>query len=153
VDRSSERSPRRAARHSRTVAGVALLAVGSLVIGCGAGVSAPDLFIVQRTGSGPGARLTLLVNEEGGVRCNGGKTLKLSDPQIVQARAIQEDLHELASNHLSLEGRAGSVLSYYVRDENGTVRFSDNSAHQPAVLRQLALFVLQTAQQVCHLAE
>jgi hypothetical protein len=135
------------------VAMAALLTVGLLVTGCGAGVSAPDLFIVQRTGSGPGARLTLLVNEEGGVRCNGSKTLKLSDPQIVQARAIQEDLHESASSHLSLAPRAGSVLSYYLRDENGTVRFSDNSAHQPAVLRQLQLFVLQVAQQVCHLAE
>jgi hypothetical protein len=133
-------------------------AIGALVsvvllAGCGAGVTAPDLFLVQRTGSGPGARLTLLVNEEGGVRCNGSKTLKLSDPQIVQARAIQEDLQSPAGRHLSLLPRPGSVLSYYLRDENGTVRFSDNSAEQPTVLRQLQLFVLQVAQQVCHLAE
>jgi hypothetical protein len=132
---------------------VVVLVLATIVAGCGAGVTAPDLFIVQRTGSGPGARLTLLVNEEGGVRCNGSKTLKLSDPRIVQARAIQEDLHEPASSRLSLGPRVGSVLSYYVRDENGTVRFSDNSAHQPAVFRQLQLFVLQVAQQVCHLAE
>jgi hypothetical protein len=38
-----------------------------------------------------------------------------------------------------------------VRDADGTVRFSDNSPRQPAVLQRLALFVLQTAQQVCHL--
>jgi hypothetical protein len=130
-----------------------LLCAATLAAGCG-GVEAPDLFIVYRTGSGPGARLTLLVNEEGGVRCNGGKkTFKLSDSQIVQARAIQEDLHDPASKHLSLPARAGSVLSYYLRDENGAVRFSDNSRGQPAVFRQLALFVLQAAQQVCHLAE
>jgi hypothetical protein len=43
------------------------------------------------------------------------------------------------------------VLSYYVRDENGTVSFSDDSPGQPAVLRRLALFVLQSAQQVCRL--
>ncbi len=42
------------------------------------------------------------------------------------------------------------MLSYYVRDEDGNVRFSDDSRGQPAVFRQLALFVLQTAQQVCH---
>ncbi len=135
------------------VAAAALLAAGLPVVGCGAGVSAPDLFVVQRTGSAPGARLTLLVNEEGGVRCNGSKTLKLSDPQIVQARAIQEDLRSSAAKDLSLEPRAGSVLSYHLRDENGTVRFSDNSARQPAVFRRLQLFVLQVAQQVCHLAE
>jgi hypothetical protein len=133
--------------------GLALCLVAALAIGGCGGVRAADLFIVYRTGSSPQSRLTLLVNEEGGVHCNGGPTLKLQDPQIVQARAIQEELHEPASKHLSLPARAGSVLSYYLRDVDGTVRFSDNSAAQPRVLRQLALFVLQTAQQVCHLPQ
>jgi hypothetical protein len=133
--------------------GLALCLVTALAIGGCGGVRAADLFIAYRTGSSPQSRLTLLVNEEGGVHCNGGPTLKLQDPQIVQARAIQEELHEPASKHLSLPARAGSVLSYYLRDVDGTVRFSDNSAAQPRVLRQLALFVLQTAQQVCHLPQ
>ena len=132
---------------------IGVLALATLLVGCGGGIAAPDLFIVQRTGSGPGARLTLLVNEEGGVHCNDGPTLKLSDPQIVQARAIQEELHEQASSHLSLSPGAGSVLSYYLRDENGTIRFSDDSPRQPKVFRELALFVLQVAQQVCHLPQ
>ena len=129
----------------------AVLAVATVVLagGCG-GIQAPDLFIVQRSGSVAGARLTLLVNEEGGVSCNGGATLKLSDPALVQARAIQEELLELAP-HISLPARPGSVLAYYVRDEHGSVRFADNSAGQPKVLHSLALFVLQTAQQICHL--
>jgi hypothetical protein len=120
--------------------------------GCG-GLRAADLFIVYRSGATPQARLTLLVNEEGGVHCNGAAAGKLSDAEIVKARAIQEDLHGPASSHLTLPPRTGSVLSYYVRDPDGTVHFSDNSADQPAVLRQLALFVLQTAQQVCHLSQ
>jgi hypothetical protein len=135
----------------RHVAAIVALVTATLT-GCG-GVKAPDLFIVQRTGSGPGARLTLLVNEEGGVQCNGSKRLKLTDPQIVQARAIQEGLHDPASSHLSLQARGGSVLSYYLRDENGDVRFSDNSRGQPAVFGRLALFVLQVAEKVCHLPE
>ncbi len=128
-----------------------MLAVATVVLagGCG-GIQAPDLFIVQRGGSVAGARLTLLVNQEGGVSCNGGATLKLSDPALVQARAIQEELLELAP-HISLPDRPGSVLAYYVRDEHGSVRFADNSAGQPKVLHSLALFVLQTAQQICHL--
>jgi hypothetical protein len=138
-------------RQGAAVLGV--LGAVTLATGCGGGIQAPDLFVVQRTGSGPGARLTLLVNEEGGVHCNGGPTLKLSDPQLVQARAIQEGLHDSAAKHLSLAAGAGSVLGYYLRDENGTVRFSDNSPGQPVVLRQLALFVLQTARQVCHLPQ
>jgi hypothetical protein len=113
---------------------------------------------VQRSGSGPHAGLTLLVDEEGGVRCNGvarrgPRKLKLSDSQLVQARAISEDLQEPSARRVSLAPRAGSVLSYDVRDEKGSVRFSDDSAGQPKVFRELALFVLQTAQQVCGLVQ
>jgi hypothetical protein len=130
--------------------GLVLLAACLLVAGCG-GFKAPDLFIVQRHGSVPGASLTVLVNEEGGVNCNGGRTLKLSDPQLIQARALQEELQGPASKSLSLPARAGSVLQYHMRDENGSVSFADNSAAQPPALRKLALFVLQVAQDVCHL--
>jgi hypothetical protein len=128
------------------------VAAASVVGGCG-GITAPDLFVVQRSGGEAAARLTLLVNEEGGVRCNGGRKLKLSDSQLVEAREIKDDLQDAAAKHISLAPRAKSVFSYYVRDENGSVRFSDNSAGQPAVFRRLTLFVLQTAQQVCHLPE
>jgi hypothetical protein len=122
-----------------------------MTAGCG-GIIAPDLFIVYRTGPGS-MRLTLLVNEEGAVHCNGVSAPKLSDSQLVQARVIQEQLHDLASRRLSLPAAGRSVIAYYVRDEAGTVRFSDNSPGQPAVLHRLALFVLQSAQQVCHLPQ
>jgi hypothetical protein len=130
---------------------------GVLLAGCG-GIKAPDLFIVQRSGSGPHAKLTLLVNEEGGVHCNGvasrgGDKLTLSDPQLVQARAIQEGLEEPSASHMVLAPGAKSVLRYFVRDEHGYVRFADDSAGQPKVFRQLALFVLQAAQSVCGLPE
>jgi len=142
---------------SRSLAAIALaagvLTVGVLVAGCAGGIQSTDIFIVQRTGSVPGAHLTLLINEEGGVQCNGGPMLKLSDPALVQARAIQEELHEdeLAARHTVLPPQPGSVLSYYLRDEDGSVRFADNSAREPKVFRNLALLVLQTAQQICHL--
>ncbi len=132
---------------------VLTLVVVILMAGCG-GVAAPDLFVVTRSGSTPHARLTLLVNEEGGVTCNGRVAAqKLSDQQIVKAREIQEELAKPSSSHLSLPPGRGSVLSYYVRDESGNVRFSDNSAGQPAVLRQLQLLVVPAAQEVCHRAE
>jgi hypothetical protein len=130
----------------------AALLAGTLASGCG-GVKAADLFLVQRTGSSPHARLTMLVNEEGGVHCNAGPLRHLSDRQLVIAKATQEELHDAASSDLVLPPRPGSVYRYSVRDENGTVQFSDNSLKQPSVLRQLQLFVVQTAQQVCHLPE
>jgi hypothetical protein len=129
-----------------------LAAAAATLMGCG-GLKAPDLFIVERTGATPGSRLTLLVNEEGGLRCNGGPQLKLSDPQLVQARAIQEELRVPAGEHLTLPARPGSVFGYRLRDESGSISFADNSADQPKVLRNLALFVLQVAQRNCHLAQ
>jgi hypothetical protein len=130
---------------------VGALALAALASGCGAGVKAADLFVVTRTGATPHERLTLLVDEEGGVNCNGGPTRKLSDPQIVKARAIQEELQSPAAAHVSLPARAGSVFSYFLREESGTVRFADNSAGQSKTMRELQLFVTQTAQEVCHL--
>jgi len=125
--------------------------------GCG-GIVSPDLFIVYRSGTTPSAKLTMLVTEEGVVHCyenpaHPGPARHLSDPRIIEARTIQEDLEGPASQHESLPARPGSVLSYYLRDASGTVRFSDNSPHQPTVFRKLALFVLNVAQGVCRLPQ
>ncbi|HEU4703782.1 MAG TPA: hypothetical protein VFS37_14980, partial [Conexibacter sp.] len=50
--------------------------VGAIVLaGCGA--ATPDVFLLTRSGSIPGARLTLLVNDGGTVRCNGGEPRQL----------------------------------------------------------------------------
>jgi hypothetical protein len=129
-----------------------VLILAFVLAGCG-GVKAGDLFVVYRSGSTPHASLSLLANEEGNVNCNGGPTLKLSDPQLVEARTIQEETHDAASEHRVLAPRPGSVLRYHLREEAGTITFSDNSAGQPAIFHRLQLFVLEVAQQVCHLPE
>ena len=132
-----------------------VLAAGVLAAGCG-GIKAPDLFLVTRTPASPGgsvAPLTLLVNEEGVVHCNGVAAGKLDDPQLLKARDLQEALHDPSSKHLSLPAQPQSAFRYHVRDESGSVSFSDNSPRQPAVLRKLALFVLQAAQTNCHLSQ
>lgn len=132
---------------------LAAIAIGAAVLaGCG-GVLSPDLFVVYRSGSTPGAKLTLLVNEEGVVHCNGGAPHHLSDPQIIEARVIQEDLKDPASRRESFPGVKGSVLSYRVRDQDGAVDFADNAPTQPAVTRKLAAFVLSVAQGVCGLSQ
>ena len=146
--------PRARAGHPFRVFSIAALGVCAALAGGGcSGVVSPDLFIVYRSGSAPRAKLTMLVNEEGVVHCNKGPARHLSDPQIIEARTIQEGLEDPASQHESLPPKPGSVLSYYVRDANGSVRFSDNSAHQPSATRKLAAFVLTVAQSVCGLSQ
>jgi hypothetical protein len=139
----------RAAAAGALAGGTILLAI-LFPTGCGGGVLSGDLFEVKRTGSVPGASLTLVVNEGGTVRCNGGKPLPIGDPQLVLARGIQEELKEAVSNHQYLPPRAGSVFGYYLRDEEGYVRFSDNSAGQSKIMRELQGFVLDVGRGVCH---
>jgi hypothetical protein len=134
----------------RAVLPLIALATVALLAGCGGQVTLPDLFIVYRMGTVPGAHLTLLVNEGGQVHCDGGTALQLSDPQLVKARGIQEELHEAASNHLDLPAQSGSVFSYYLRDEEGYLRFSDNSHGQSKAMRELQELVLEVGQKVCH---
>jgi hypothetical protein len=129
--------------------GVLLLAI-LFPTGCGGGILSPDVFIVQRSGSVAGASLTLVVNDGGTVRCDGGPALPISDSQLVQARGIQEDLKEAAFKHLSLPAKPGSVLSYYLRDQDGTVRFSDNSPGQSKTMHELQALVLRISREVCH---
>jgi hypothetical protein len=133
------------------------LVAAALLVGCGESVELPDLFVVQRTGGAPGEKLTVVINEGGSVRCferaHPSPTHQLNDPQLVLARGLSEELQTPSTKHLTLPPRPGSVFSYYVRDAEGTVRFADNSASQPSVLRHLQYLVLEVAQKVCGLSQ
>ncbi len=121
-----------------------------VVSGCGA--ATPDVFLLTRSGSIPGARLTLLVNDGGTVRCNGGKPRSLSNRQLLDARGIADDLAEQAQRDLSLPAPRGSVLRYRLRMEEGTVTFSDEDAVRRPELAPVIVFARSVAQDVCGLA-
>jgi hypothetical protein len=129
----------------------ALIGAAALLLAACTGVISPDLFVVERSGGGPGAALSLVVSEEGIANCNHGPGHRLSDPEVIEARTIEEELHAAATHHRSLPARRDSVFGYRVRDPEGSVSFADNSVGQPKVLRQLQVFVLKVAQEVCHL--
>jgi hypothetical protein len=127
----------------------AVLVVTAALAGCGESVELPDLFVVTRTGGGE--KLTVRINEGGIVHCNGGPVHRLSDPQLIQARGVTEELQTPSAKRLVLPPRPGSVFRYDLRDAEGTVRFADNSAHQPSALHHLQYLVLEVAQRVCGL--
>jgi len=145
--RASSRPPARSALLVPVVAATALLIA---LAGCGA--ATPDVFLLTRSGSIPGARLTLLVNDAGTVRCNGGAPRALPGRRLLDARRIAEDLAEEAHDDLSLPAPRGSVLRYRLRTEEGTVTFSDEDAVRRPELAPVIVFARSVAQDVCGLA-
>ena len=135
-------------RRAALFAVAALAAVG--LAGCGAGY--PDLFVLNRTGTLPGAKLTLLVNDGGTVRCNGGAPRDLPDALLLDARDIVTSLDDEAHDDLVLPRPPGALLRYRLRDEAGTVTFSDIDAGRLPKLGKVIAFTRTVARDVCGLA-
>jgi hypothetical protein len=133
-------------------AGVLLvLGAASLWAGCG-NRTAPDLFVLTRTGAIPGAGLTLRVSDSGLVRCNGRAGRRMPDPLLLDAREIARELEGPAEDGRTLPPGPRSVLRYRLRLEGGTVRFSDSSHGQTREMFLAQAFARRVAQQVCGLA-
>jgi hypothetical protein len=131
------------------VAAVLVVAAALTTSACGLAVRSPDLFLLTRTGQG--SKLTLLVNDGGTIRCNGGRSRQLSDAFLIRARDLSLNLAGVAGKNLSLPIGPGTVFSYRIKLQQGTVSFADrDTAHHP-ILAQAELFAAQVAQQACGL--
>jgi hypothetical protein len=124
----------------------ALLALAAA--GCGS--PAADLFVVSRSGADRNANLTMLVSDDGTVTCNGAKH-DIPNDRLLDARRLTRDLSKQAELHLVLPPKPGSVLSYRVRMEAGTVSFSDTSRPLPTAFTQLEVFTKNVSEDVCGL--
>lgn len=134
----------------RRCATIAALA-GAAATAAACGTTPPDLMVLTRSGSIAGARLRLLVRDDGDVRCNGGARRHLSDSQLLDARQIARELGDAATKHLSLPPGPGSVLRYRVRLQQGTVTFSDDSRRQTREMFLAQRFSRSVATSVCGL--
>jgi hypothetical protein len=130
--------------------GLAVLAAGTAIAGCGEDIQAPDLFVLNRTGQGK--PLTLLVNDAGTIRCDGGKSKTLPDPLLLDARQLASDLDTDAKNKMHIAAGAGSVYSYKVTLQDGTITFPDTAARKHSELARAELFTAQAAQGPCGLS-
>jgi hypothetical protein len=122
-------------------------ALAAALAGCG--TPSADLFVVERDGTLPDAKLTLRVGDGGTVRCDGGPEVKISSDDLLDARQLTEDLRPLLDRDVRLEPRKGSLLRYRVTGEEGEVRFADNSANQPTVFALLIRFTRKIAMEAC----
>lgn len=125
------------------------LTAGGLA-GCGLNVQSPDLFLLTRMGQGP--TLVLEVSDGGTIRCNGGSAHPISSARLITARDLADTLATDAQNKLNLPARTGSIYSFRIRLQQGTITFPDRDTPGHPNLAQAALFATQAAQQVCGLA-
>jgi hypothetical protein len=125
-----------------------LLLVAAALSAAGCGSPPPDLFVVDRSGSDRNANLELLVNDGGSVRCDGHRH-PLDADRLLQARQLERDLEPQAQLGLELPPGPGTILSYRVRMEGGTIAFSDRSRDVPPAFQRLAAFTKDVAEQVC----
>ncbi|MDQ3678133.1 MAG: hypothetical protein M3401_15275 [Actinomycetota bacterium] len=116
----------------------------------GCGTPSPDLFVVNRDGRVPGAKLTLLVSDTS-ARCNNGPARPLTSAQTIEARDLSDDLLEFqAGDRLIHTSGPAQIFSFTVRTETGRLRYPD-TAQRPPVLPRLSRFVRRTAIDLCGL--
>ena len=123
------------------------LAAAITLSACGLQVASPDLFVLRRTGPGPA--VSLLVNDGGTIRCNGGKPRTLSGQMLIDARQLAQDLDKDAQAKLSLRSPPDAVYRYVITLEHGTIAFPDTAGKQHAELARAELFAVQAAQGPC----
>jgi hypothetical protein len=133
---------------SRRAAAPAALALAFALGACG--TPSPDLFVVDRTGTVPGARLSLLVSDTT-ARCNDRPRRPLSSAQILEAREIADDLLDLQRGEVAVPpSPPAQFFRFSVRTEEGTLRYGDTTT-RPPVLPRLTRFVRRVAIDVCGL--
>jgi len=129
---------------------VAAFTGAMLLASCGTQTSA-DLYLVKRTGKIPGANLTLLVTDNGSVRCNGGPPRPLPNDMLLQSRELTKQLAEDQAKPIPLIGVPNSIYDFTVTFGAGKVGWQDGNPYVPESFKQLAYLTRRIAKQVCGL--
>jgi hypothetical protein len=88
------------------------------------------------------------VSDGGTVTCNGVEH-QLPANELLAARQLARDLAPQAELGLELPSPKGTLLSYRVRLEQGTVAFGDRSRDMPQSFNRLAAFTKDVTEDVC----
>ncbi len=108
---------------------------------------------MDRDGPGRGAKVSLLVSDDGTVRCNRRAPVPLGAERLLTARELARDLGKQAALGLELPpGRKeDTTFTYRAELAEGTIAFADSSKGIPPTYTRLAAFTRQVSRQVCKL--
>ena len=131
---------------ARGAAALACAAVALAAVACGG--PAADIYEVIRSGSIPGADLTLVPSEDGTVRCDGHRH-ELPDPLLLTAENLADQLVARATKGERLPSGPHPIYTFVVTTPSGTFSYSDESPHQGSALYALQAWVRKVARTVC----
>jgi hypothetical protein len=117
--------------------------------GCGFNVRSADVLLLTRTGQG--STLTLLINDGGTISCDGRAAKPLDDSLLIRARDLAVNLSADATENMRLPAGPGTIFTYRIKLQPGTVVFSDHDTARHPILAQAEVFAAQAAQQACNL--
>jgi hypothetical protein len=122
------------------------LVVALVLAACGG--PAADLFAVTRSGSIPGADITVIPSGDGTVRCRGHRH-ELPDPLVITAENLADAIVVPATKGERLPSGPHPIYTYVVQTPSGTFSYSDESPHQGSTLYQLAAWVQTVVRTLC----
>lgn len=131
---------------ARGAAALACAAVALAAVACGG--PAADIYEVVRSGTIPGADLTLIPSEDGTVRCDGHRH-ELPDPLLLTAENLADQLVAPATKGERLPSGPHPIYTFVVTTPSGTFSYSDESPHQGSALYALQAWVRKVARTVC----
>ena len=144
--RAAGAAPRPRVRRALAIAAGATAALA--LAACG--TPSPDLFVAERDGSVPGAKLHLLISDTS-VRCNHGEPIPFTSKQTIEARDLTDDLIEVQTGVVDYPTPPpAQIFHFKITDMQGTLRFPD-TAQTPEVLPRTARFIRRVAIDTCKL--
>ena len=128
---------------------VAATAIAALAT-AGCGTPSPDLFVVERDGTVPGAKLSCSCPTRPRAATAGAPSASTSG-QIIEARGIRRDLLLVQTEDRVIpQAPPAQIFTFAVQTEQGTLRYPDTQ-QRPAILPRLSRFVRRVAIDTCGL--
>ena len=127
---------------------IAAVALSAALAASACGGPAASLYGVIRSGTIPGADITLVPSGDGTVKCDG-HSRELPDPLLINAENLADAMTGPATRGVRLPSGPRPVYTYVVTTPSGTFSFSDDTPHLGGTMRKLAAWVFTVAATVC----
>ena len=128
---------------------IAAAALGVCLGASACGGPAASLYGVIRSGTIPGADITLVPSGDGTVKCDS-RSHELPDPLLINAENLADAMTEPATKGERLSSGPRPVYTYVVTTPSGTFSFSDDTPHLGGTMRKIAAWVYTVTTTVCH---